>query len=304
MDTWRISYLRTIPGIRQTPRFGYPCLAQMDYLCKYCGKTVDNYSFHVCAARRTFCYKCRNYGHFARVCQFHKKEQAIQNDAKFRKKKSKSKIKRDAERMQKYFERKKMSVFPCSGIDNSELSDLMQISTQRQNSTQNTLEKLIAQKRNYKNKNASLQKHIDSLEVTIEKLRTVNKTKLTTSDNDPTRVSLEHLYQSVVKENKEYEETISRMQTKIEDLREEIMGWEIGCERLRQQVRELQHERCDNQSYDTRQYNYGFHGPQNSLNNSDTVYPLLTGNRGICSRGKQRGRQKQRNPGNRNQYRL
>ena len=61
------------------------------------------------------------------------------------------------------------------------------------------------------------------------------------------------------------------MQTKIEDLREEIMGWEIGCERLRQQVRELQHERCDNQSYDTRQYNYGFHGPQNSINKSDDM---------------------------------
>ena len=205
--------------------------------------------------------------------------------------------------MQKFLERKKMSEFPCSGIDNSELFDLLQISTHRPNSTQSTLEKLMAQKRNYKNKIASLQKYIDSLEVTIEKLRTENKTKLTTSDDDPTRVSLEHLYQSVVKENKEYEETISRMQTKIEDLREEIMGWEIGCERLRQQVRELQHERCNNQSHDARQYYYGFRGPQNSLNNSDNVYPLLRGNRGICSLGKQRDRQKQRNHGYRNQYR-
>ncbi|CAG2193894.1 unnamed protein product [Mytilus edulis] len=88
-------------------------------LCKFCGKTVNNqFHFRQCIAKTSFCYKCRNFGHFARMCNFHR-----QPDVKVVKVKSKSKLRRDAERMSIFKENKAMSVFPCAELTTIELMD-------------------------------------------------------------------------------------------------------------------------------------------------------------------------------------
>ncbi|CAG2217013.1 unnamed protein product [Mytilus edulis] len=88
-------------------------------LCKFCGKTVNNqFHFRQCIAKTSFCYKCRNFGHFARMCNFHR-----QPDVKVVKVKSKSKLRRDAERMRIFKENKAMSMFPCAELNTIELMD-------------------------------------------------------------------------------------------------------------------------------------------------------------------------------------
>lgn len=91
-------------------------------LCKFCGKTVNNqFHFEQCVAKTSFCYKCRSFGHFARMCNFHR-----QPDVKVVKVKSKSKLRRDAERMRKFKEQKAMSIFPCAELNTIELMDFFQ----------------------------------------------------------------------------------------------------------------------------------------------------------------------------------
>ncbi|CAG2238754.1 unnamed protein product [Mytilus edulis] len=88
-------------------------------LCKFCGKTVNNqFHFRQCIAKTSFCYKCRNFGHYARMCDFHR-----QPDVKVVKVKSKSKLRRDAERMRIFKENKAMSIFPCAELTTIELMD-------------------------------------------------------------------------------------------------------------------------------------------------------------------------------------
>ncbi|CAG2222968.1 unnamed protein product [Mytilus edulis] len=108
----------------QMPDHGTTCQTRnfqhMDNcLCKFCGKTVNNqFHFRQCIAKTSFCYKCRNFGHFARMCNFHR-----QPDVKVVKVKSKSKLRRDAERMKKFKEQKAMSMFPCAELNTIELMD-------------------------------------------------------------------------------------------------------------------------------------------------------------------------------------
>ncbi|CAG2210219.1 unnamed protein product [Mytilus edulis] len=90
-----------------------------NYLCKFCGKTINNqFHFEQCKAKTSFCYKCRNFGHFARMCNFHR-----QPDVKVVKMKSKSKLRRDAERMRIFKENKAMSMLPCAELNTIELMD-------------------------------------------------------------------------------------------------------------------------------------------------------------------------------------
>ncbi|VDI70690.1 Hypothetical predicted protein, partial [Mytilus galloprovincialis] len=108
----------------QMPDHGTTCqtrnLQHMDNcLCKFCGKTVNNqFHFEQCIAKTSFCYKCRSFGHYARMCSFHR-----QPDVKVVKVKSKSKLRRDAERMRLFKEQKAMSIFPCAELNTIELMD-------------------------------------------------------------------------------------------------------------------------------------------------------------------------------------
>ena len=88
-------------------------------MCKFCGRTVNNQiHFEQCIAKTSFYYKCRSFGHFARMCHFHR-----QSDVKVVKFKSKSKLCRDAERMKIFKEQKAMSIFPCAELNTIELMD-------------------------------------------------------------------------------------------------------------------------------------------------------------------------------------
>ncbi|CAG2210209.1 unnamed protein product [Mytilus edulis] len=108
----------------QMPDHGTTCQTRnfqhMDNcLCKFCGKTVNNqFHFRQCIAKTSFCYKCRSFGHYARMCNFHR-----QPDVKVVKVKSKSKLRRDAERMRIFKENKAMSIFPCAELNTIELMD-------------------------------------------------------------------------------------------------------------------------------------------------------------------------------------
>ncbi|VDH96705.1 Hypothetical predicted protein [Mytilus galloprovincialis] len=66
----------------------------------------------------TFFYKCRSFGNYARMCNFHR-----QPDVKVVKVKYKSKLRRDAERMRLFKEQKTMSMFPCAELNTIELMD-------------------------------------------------------------------------------------------------------------------------------------------------------------------------------------
>ncbi|CAC5367527.1 unnamed protein product [Mytilus coruscus] len=90
----------------------------LDFLCKYCGKTLNVFTYHRCYAVNAYCYKCRHHGHFARMCSFHAK--SCENPKP--KKKSKSKIQRDSDRMRTFMEKKQMSQFPFQGLEDKELS--------------------------------------------------------------------------------------------------------------------------------------------------------------------------------------
>ena len=86
----------------------FPILANVDAVCKYCGKTFDFLIYHRCSATNAYCYKCRHLGHFARVCSLHNCESPV---TKPRKRKSNSKIQRDKLRMEKFIERKRTKQF-------------------------------------------------------------------------------------------------------------------------------------------------------------------------------------------------
>ena len=75
----------------------------------------------MCKAKTSFCYKCRQFGHFARMCQFHDKPAS----GKIVKRKSAARRKRDTERMKEFKERKAMSIFPCAELNNIELVDFL-----------------------------------------------------------------------------------------------------------------------------------------------------------------------------------
>ncbi|VDI45748.1 Hypothetical predicted protein [Mytilus galloprovincialis] len=92
----------------------------LDFLCKYCGKTLNVFTYHQCYAVNAYCYKCRHPGHFARMCSFHVKP--CENPKPKKKSKSKSKIQRDSDRMRTFIEKKQMSQFPFQGLEDKELS--------------------------------------------------------------------------------------------------------------------------------------------------------------------------------------
>ncbi|CAG2204007.1 PPL [Mytilus edulis] len=92
----------------------------LDFLCKYCGKTLNVFTYHRCYAVNAYCYKCRHHGHFARMCSFHVK--SCENPNPKKKSKSKSKIQRDSDRMRTFIEKKQMSQFPFQGLEDKELS--------------------------------------------------------------------------------------------------------------------------------------------------------------------------------------
>lgn len=86
-------------------------------MCKFCGKTVYHEAhFEICTAKRSFCYHCRQFGHYARMCRFH-------GNPPTKKVKSKSKLRRDAERLKQFKERKSMREFPCYELNNIELHE-------------------------------------------------------------------------------------------------------------------------------------------------------------------------------------
>ena len=101
----------------------FQILANVDAVCKYCGKTFDFLIYHRCSATNAYCYKCRHLGHFARVCSLHNCESPV---TKPRKRKSNSKIQRDKLRMEKFIERKRTTQFqfPFSTLDDKELCAL------------------------------------------------------------------------------------------------------------------------------------------------------------------------------------
>ncbi|VDI19396.1 Hypothetical predicted protein, partial [Mytilus galloprovincialis] len=85
----------------------------------FVGKLLTTpFHFEQCIAKTSFCYKCRSFGHYARMCNFHR-----QPDVKVVKVKSKSKLRRDAERMKIFKEQKAMSIFPCAQLNTIELMD-------------------------------------------------------------------------------------------------------------------------------------------------------------------------------------
>ncbi|CAG2239009.1 unnamed protein product [Mytilus edulis] len=104
----------------QPCRNGHPFPMRKADTCKYCGKTLDVFTYHRCYAVNAYCYKCRHPGHFARMCSFHVK--SCENPKPKKKSKSKSKIQRDCERMRKFIEKKQMSQFPFQELEDKELS--------------------------------------------------------------------------------------------------------------------------------------------------------------------------------------
>ncbi|CAC5363869.1 unnamed protein product [Mytilus coruscus] len=92
----------------------------LDFLCEYYGKTLNVFTYHRCYAVNAYCYKCRHHGHFARMCNFHVK--SCENPKP--KKKSKSNIQRDSDRMRTFIEKKQMSQFPFQGLEDKELSTI------------------------------------------------------------------------------------------------------------------------------------------------------------------------------------
>ncbi|CAC5384563.1 unnamed protein product [Mytilus coruscus] len=122
MNTFRSNRMEG-PWNYQPCRNGHPFPMRkadtcLDFLCKYCGKTLNVFTYHRCYAINAYCYKCRHHGHFARMCSFHAKSCEHPKP----KKKSKSKIQRDSDRMRTFMEKKQMSQFPFQGLEDKELS--------------------------------------------------------------------------------------------------------------------------------------------------------------------------------------
>lgn len=132
MESWRTSNFyrnwRHQSHECGTPFSPEPTEHCVNCLCRFCGKTVySNSHFNICAARRTFCYKCRHFGHYARMCKFHSQEKGTSKKVK-----SKSKQKRDSQRMKEFKERKSMSEFPCFSLNNIELQEFCPVFDYRQ----------------------------------------------------------------------------------------------------------------------------------------------------------------------------
>ncbi|CAG2197754.1 unnamed protein product [Mytilus edulis] len=115
----------------------------LDFLCKYCGKTLNVFTYHRCNAVNAYCFKCRHHGHFARMCSFHAK--SFENPKP--KKKSKSKIQRDSDRMRTFIEKKQMSQFPFQGLEDKEISSFT--SSIQDESVKQHINKLKISNRNF-----------------------------------------------------------------------------------------------------------------------------------------------------------
>ena len=221
MFTWRSSNFYNRCWNQQLNENGSPFPPnhfRVDLLCKNCGKSVNNWTFHKCAAKTSFCYKCKFHGHFRKVCDFHEKPQ---NGTSVVKKKSRSRILRDMQRMQEFRQRKSMTVFPFSGIEDGEflsINSYIQKGIDTQSS--NKIRELLIENKNLKKKIEILEntenKSVDKLESEIKKLK---------SEYESLRVVYDLIYvrcHNLQQENLELQAEKTKMEEEKEKISEYI----------------------------------------------------------------------------------
>ncbi|VDI56596.1 Hypothetical predicted protein [Mytilus galloprovincialis] len=195
----------------------------LDFLCKYCGKTLNVFTYHQCYAVNAYCYKCRHHGHFARMCNFHVKSCEIRKP----KKKSKSKIQRDSDRMKMFIEKKQMSQFPFQGLEDKEISSFT--CSVQDESVKQHLNKLKESNRNFI-------KEISILKCENLKLDTVVKDNMILRNNLD-KVNLERLehgriIQKIEHELAEHASRTENFEKKIVRLKEENLNLTNARQRL------------------------------------------------------------------------
>ncbi|VDI54461.1 Hypothetical predicted protein [Mytilus galloprovincialis] len=197
----------------------------LDFLCKYCGKTLNIFTYHRCYAANAHCYKCRHHGHFARMCSFHVK--SYENQKPKKKSKSKSKIQRDSDRMRTFIEKKQMSQFPFQGLEDKELS-VFTCSIQDESAKQN-LKKL-------KVSHSNSLKEIAVLKGENSKLDTVKKENVILKNNLD-KVNLERLehgriIQKIEHELAEHRSRTEHLERVVVQLEEENLNLTNSRQRL------------------------------------------------------------------------
>ena len=182
-----------------------------NYLCRHCGKTAKVCHFEMCKAKTSFCYKCRQFGHFARMCQFHDKPAS----GKILKRKSATKRRRDTERMQKFKERKAMSIFPCAELNNIELVDFLP----GPDLNKEMIEKLTC----VKQKNERL--HSEKVKLKMKSAHYERKYVKMCEEN-------EKLMEEIQKLEENYEKDMNDFVQQIEENKEKIDNLQCYCSRM------------------------------------------------------------------------
>lgn len=192
----------------------------VECLCKYCGKTVSNFHFHRCSALNAICYRCKSKNHFARMCRFHNP-----SPVEVRRTKSKSKLKRDNERMKQFIEQKQNSLFPFSGLEDCEVSALSV------DSKEELLKEQIAK---LKVTNRKFQDEISEVKSENSKLktRTENEDRLQKALTESLKRGLEDCHY------------IDKLESDIKYLRTEIDRIAVSFNQQRQEVERLK-EKCN-----------------------------------------------------------
>ena len=97
--------------------------------CLRCGLDIEKHRLLGCPAYNKKCFRCNIPGHFKRKCRTNlkKKKNTAARKRRHSSTKSENQKKRDAERMEKFIERKRSEfIFPFASVDNEDFSKLMQ----------------------------------------------------------------------------------------------------------------------------------------------------------------------------------
>ncbi|KAK3100709.1 hypothetical protein FSP39_024101 [Pinctada imbricata] len=178
-----------------------------------CGRCGLNHDIDMCYAVRRQCFKCKNYGHYGRMCKTLTKEQQSTATAQESHGKSLKKKVRDSLRMSIFLERKRnMRELPFSSLRSTYFRETVLNNNVLTNQLRSTKEKLEQSKSSNKDLNLKLQSAIEreknfKQELSIsekqnaelnEQLRAISQQKIQTSCMDKLKTEIALLRKQLI----------------------------------------------------------------------------------------------------------